>query len=43
MCAMEEKDEFDKINRSNTVCGWVALIGTFLAFVIAFLVVFGAP
>lgn len=42
MRAMTERrtDEFDRIDRANAVCGRVALIGTILAFVLAFLLVF---
>ena len=35
-----ETDEFDRIDRGNAACGWAALIGSALAFALAWLIVF---
>ena len=37
-----ETDEFDRIDRGNAACGRAALIGTALAFVLAYIIVFCA-
>jgi len=38
-----DTDEFDEIDRGNAACGWAALIGTAIAFALAWLIVFCAP